>query len=71
MWDVDGRGMSKIEDADLANALLDKVNAFNGTTAIQSAIAVVIFAAIPKGAAVFFCFLAGLYFLQGKVPLDI
>jgi len=71
MWDVDGNGMSKIEDPTVAYALLEKVNSFNSSTAAQGFAAVLVFASIPKVAAVFVSTLFGLYLLSGKIPTEV
>lgn len=72
MWDVDGSGLSKIEDPDIAQAILRKVNDMNAETLVKVAVPVTAFALLPKPIAsmlVFFAALyAGLYFLQGKIP---
>jgi len=72
MWDVDGKGMSKIEDPAVARALLDKVNQFNLVSFVQVATCVSIFALLPQSSAFplvsFAAIFVALYFAQDKIP---
>ena len=47
MWDVDGTGLQRIAAPALAQAILDKVNAFNVKSAAQSVAAAALLAAAP------------------------
>ncbi len=72
MWDVDGTGIRKIEDQDLARAFMEKVNEMNLETGRNAVILAAAFAALPhdlvaKLAAVSVV-LGALYFLEGKIP---
>jgi len=74
-WDVDGTGIRKIEDEDLATAFMTKVNGMNIDTVKDAVIVSGIFAALPydvtgKLAAVTLC-LGSLYLLNGKIPKDV
>ena len=68
---MDGNGLAKIEDPNLARALLDKVNTLNINTALQTLIATTIFAALPKDVTAPLAFFAllfvTLYFSEGKL----
>lgn len=72
LWDVDGNGLSKIEDPDLANAFVDKVNDYMFKSGGQVFLATSVFAFLPQSvvARATFCVLtiAALYFAQGKIP---
>lgn len=46
MWQVDGKGLSKIQDQDLADRLLQKVNRFNLTLIVGSLAIALIFSSI-------------------------
>jgi len=74
LWDVDGNGLSKIEDPKLASAFLGKVNKFNIQVGIQSLILVLLFSIPPQenisNLMICFVLLATLYNLQGKIPQD-
>lgn len=48
MWDVEGAGLQRIEDAALAARLRDKVNAFNARTAAAVGLATLLFVALPE-----------------------
>ena len=69
---MDGNGLSKIEDSNLARAILDKVNAMNLDTAIQCFLASGVFAVLPQSASVALVESAlvfgALYALNGKIP---
>lgn len=47
LWDVDGSGLQKIEDASIAQAILDKVNSMNSATGVQAAVITLALALIP------------------------
>lgn len=72
MWDVDGKGMRKIEDPAVARALLDKVNRFNLVSFVQVATCVSVFALLPQSSAFplvsFAAIFVALYFAQDKIP---
>lgn len=71
LWDV-GDGLTKIDDANLASAILAKVNRMNIDTAIQGFVPVAIFAALPQSSSaplVFFGLVfAALYAAKDKIP---
>jgi len=46
-WDVDGTGIQKIADDDVARALNDKVNAFNSKVATRTIPPALIFCFFP------------------------
>lgn len=48
MWDIDGNGLSSIENPQTARAILEKVNAMNVQTAFQCGIPVSLFALLSK-----------------------
>ncbi len=69
---VDGNGLSTIQDANLAKAILDKVNNMNADTAIRCIAIAGTFAILPQsssvalvGSALLF---ALLYAINGKIP---
>jgi hypothetical protein len=69
---VDGNGLSKIEDSNIARAILEKVNTMNADTAIQCFTTAGLFAILPQSAsaplvAIALAF-ATLYALNGKIP---
>jgi len=72
LWDVDGNGLKKIEDPNLARAILSKVNAMNLNTAARCAVPAGIFAVLPQSSAAPLVgstlVLAALYALNGKLP---
>jgi hypothetical protein len=74
LWDVDGNGMSKIDDPNLARAFVKKVNDFNISSTAQAVALMGVFAALPRsftGPFAFFAILfTGLYFLEGKLQFD-
>lgn len=70
--DVDGQGIKKIEDVNVAQAILERVNAMNLDTIIDASLVAGAFAILPQsvsaplvGCGVIF---AALYFLNGKLP---
>lgn len=69
---MDGNGLSKIEDSNLANAILEKVNAMNADTAIRCFVVAGAFAILPQSASVPLVtsalLFAALYALNGKIP---
>ena len=48
LWDLDGNGLSQIDDPNLASAILNKVNAMNAETALKVVLPVVVFASLPQ-----------------------
>lgn len=48
MWDVDGTGMRKIEDPNLARAFLEKINALNTGIGRDIFLASTMFALLPQ-----------------------
>jgi hypothetical protein len=52
LWDVDGQGIKKIDDVNVAQAILDKVNAMNADTAIRAAVIAAVFAILPQSTSV-------------------
>jgi len=48
MWDVDGTGMRKIEDPDLARAFLEKINALNTGIGRDILFVSTVFALLPQ-----------------------
>jgi len=72
LWDVDGNGLSKINDDAVAQAILQKVNAMNFENAVKVFVPVTTFALLPQSVAstlVFFALVfAILYALQGRIP---
>jgi len=72
LWDVDGNGLSTIEDPKLAQALLKKVNDFNVSTALQ-VLALVLLFSVPSqhlvsNIVILSSIFTGLYYINGKVP---
>jgi len=72
MWDVDGTGIRKIDDDNLARAFMTKVNEMNLESGRDAFLLAVGFAALPSD---FTGKLAGatalvttLYLLRGKIP---
>jgi hypothetical protein len=47
MWDVDGSGVRKIEDASVRRAIRDRVNAFNAKSAVAVGVITAMYAALP------------------------
>jgi len=74
MWDVDGTGIRKIDDDDLARAFMVKVNEMNLETGRDALLLAAGFAALPSDVtsklAGVTAVLGSLYFLQGKVPKE-
>jgi len=72
LWDVDGQGLKKIEDSNVARAILEKVNALNAKTVVQAILIAGSFAILPQSASaplvVSALIFAALYALNGKVP---
>lgn len=70
-WEANGT-LEKIEDRNLARAILDKVNNMNIETGLQCTAIAAAYAALPQSmtaSAAFFAVLYGaLYFVQGKIP---
>jgi len=48
LWEVDGNGLSKIEDPKLARAFVEKVNAMNADTALKTIVPSFIFASLSQ-----------------------
>jgi hypothetical protein len=75
LWDVDGQGLTKVEDPILARRLLDRVNAMNIQNGLQATAIATLFAALPKSmtqsAAIVVALGALLYLLQDKLPKEI
>jgi hypothetical protein len=75
LWDVDGQGLTKIEDPVLARRLLDRVNAMNIQNGLQATGIAALFAVLPKAttqsAAIVVALCAVLYLLQDKLPKEI
>jgi len=46
-WDVDGTGIQRIDDPDVARKLRDRVGFMNGRTAAIAVAATAVFAALP------------------------
>jgi len=71
---VEGNGLSKIEDRNLALALLEKVNSFNDYIFFTSLIPVVVFATLPiekvSCFAAFGVILSALSFVKEKFPVE-
>lgn len=72
LWDVDGNGLSKIDDPSTARAILDKVNNMNLATALKVAFPCIVFALLPQSSSTALVLLAllfaGLYAVKDKVP---
>jgi hypothetical protein len=72
LWDVDGNGLSEIQDSTLARAILDKVNRMNVNTGVRVLLPVAVFAALPQSQAapLVACTLlcAALYASRDKIP---
>ena len=72
MWDVDGTGIRKIEDQNLARALLEKVNAMNIDSGRDAIILAALFASLPHDLTAKFAgvslIIGSLYFASGKIP---
>jgi hypothetical protein len=72
MWDVDGTGIRKIEDQDLARAFMEKVNAMNIETGRNALILAALFATLPHDLTAKFAgislIIGSLYFASGKIP---
>jgi len=72
LWDVDGNGLSQIEDPSLASAFVEKVNDMNVETGIKAIIPAMIFAALPQSSSepLVLCSIsfALLYFVRDKIP---
>lgn len=68
MWDVDGNGLSKIEDPELASAILNKVNNMNLENLVKVVIPVAAFALLPQSRSMslvlFSAIFAALYFMR-------
>jgi predicted RND superfamily exporter protein len=75
LWDVDGQGLTKVEDPILARRLLDRVNAMNIQNGLQATGIAALFAVLPKSmtqsAAIVVALGALLYLLQDKLPKEI
>lgn len=69
---VDGNGLSKIDDSNLASALLEKVNNMNADTAIRCIAIAGTFAILPQSSSVALVgstlVFGALYALNGKIP---
>jgi hypothetical protein len=72
VWDVDGSGLSKIDDPNTARAILRKVNKMNIENILKVGIPITIFASLPKSSTAPFVFLtvvyAALYFFKDDIP---
>lgn len=72
LWDVDGQGLTKIDDPTLAGALMDKVNKFNVQLFIKATAMTAAFAILPKDLAVPITLCSAvcvaLYYAEGKIP---
>lgn len=74
LWDVDGNGLTRIEDPNLAQAILQRVNAMNLNTALQVGVPVTLFALVPQSTsaplAFFLALFSLLYAVRNKVPKE-
>lgn len=72
LWDLDDTGLVPVPDANLAKALLDRVNALNLEIAVKACVPVVFFAVLPQSSAVslvvFSWLFAALYVARDKIP---
>ena len=70
---MDGKGLQPVPDANLAQALLDKVNAANIDIGVKAMIPVAIFAALPQSSSTALVAMAwifaALYLARNKIPL--
>ena len=48
LWDVQGNGIQKIEDANIAQAILNRTNSMNMNIGIQAVITTLALAAFPE-----------------------
>jgi hypothetical protein len=75
LWDVDGQGLTKIEDPILARRLLDRVNGMNIQNGLQATGIASLFALLPKATtqstAIVVALCAVLYLLQDRLPKEI
>lgn len=71
---MDGNGIAPIDDRDLAQKLLQKVNEMNDYIGASSLLGCLIFAALPQDVvakvAAFGVLLAGFYFVSDKLPAE-
>lgn len=71
---MDGRGLSDIDDPVVARALMEKVSDFNGQVGLSSLAIVAFFALLPQATASTIAILTlifgGIYFLEGKIPVE-
>ena len=74
LWDVDGNGLSQIDDPNLARFILNKVNAMNAETAIKVIAPVTVFAILPQSSSAplvaFSLLFAALYVVKDKIPTN-
>lgn len=74
LWDVEGKGLTPIENPDLASAILDKVNRMNFDTGVQVFLPVAIFAALPQSSAAplvaFALLFTTLYAAKDRIPTN-
>jgi hypothetical protein len=75
LWDIDGNGLSKIENPETARAILRKVNAMNVQTAFLCGIPAAFFALLSQQQSVtlvlWSLFFAALYIGRDRVPKDL
>mmetsp|Transcript_25321 Transcript_25321/g.24271 ORF Transcript_25321/g.24271 Transcript_25321/m.24271 type:complete len:81 (+) Transcript_25321:98-340(+) len=68
IWDIDGTGMKKIDDPNLAKAFMDEVNSLNIATARDALLSSAIFAVLPQSVtypvAAFTLIFAALYYIK-------
>jgi len=72
LWDVDGNGLSQIDDPNLARTILNKVNAMNAETALKVVVPVAVFAILPQSSSAPLVastsLFAALYAAKDKIP---
>jgi hypothetical protein len=75
MWDVDGTGIRKIDDMNLARALLGKTNDMNISIGRDGILLALGFALLPQSVttplAGCSAVLSALYYLNGKLPKEV
>ena len=72
---MDDTGLTKIEDATLAQKIVERVNAMNVETGLQAVAVAIAFAALPQSTTQAAAFVVAistvLYLLQDKVPNEV
>ena len=69
LWDVDGTGMTKIDDPQLARAFVDNINALNVQTGVDALLYSVAFAILPQSVTYPLAFFALIFGALYYIPI--